>query len=53
MQSTYRGFFGLLRIDYILHSPKMQTISYDVQDFDVSDHNPVTADVKFIKGKNK
>ena len=53
MQSTYRGFFGLLRIDYILHSPKMQTISYDVADFDVSDHNPVTADVKFIKGKNK
>lgn len=53
MQSTYRGFFDMLRIDYILHSPEMQTVRYDVPDFDVSDHNPVVADIKFVKGKSK
>ena len=51
MQSTYRGFFDMLRIDYILHSPSMRTVRYDVPDFDVSDHNPVVAAIKFDKGK--
>ncbi len=53
MQSTFRGFFNMLRIDYILHSPSMQTVSYDVPDFDVSDHNPVVARIRFDKYKTK
>lgn len=50
MQNTYRGFFDILRIDYIFHSPNMQTLQYHTPDnFDASDHNPVVAKIKFRK----
>ncbi len=38
---TYRGFFNLLRIDYVLHSRTIDTVEYISPDFDASDHNPV------------
>lgn len=43
---TYRGFFDLLRIDYILASPHFETISYEVLPLDCSDHYPVVARLK-------
>lgn len=42
---TYRGFFNMLRIDYVLHSPQLECESYFSPDFDCSDHNSVM--VKF------
>lgn len=39
---TYRGFFNVLRIDYIMHSKSIECIEYDSpQQFDYSDHNPI------------
>jgi endonuclease/exonuclease/phosphatase family metal-dependent hydrolase len=38
---TYRGFFNLLRIDYMLHSPSIECVWYSSPSFDNSDHNPV------------
>ncbi len=44
---TYRGFFRMLRIDYILHSSdRIRTVNYFSPDFDCSDHNPVAVDLK-------
>jgi endonuclease/exonuclease/phosphatase family metal-dependent hydrolase len=40
---TFRGFFNLLRIDYILHSKSIECVEYASPEFDYSDHNPVTA----------
>lgn len=42
---TFRGFFGLLRIDYILVSKQFQTLSYEVVPTDLSDHLPVISRV--------
>lgn len=38
---TYRGFFDLLRIDYVLHSRSMECVEYRSPAFEASDHNPV------------
>ena len=43
--STFKGFFDLLRIDYILVSKQFETLSYKVTPLEWSDHNPVTARV--------
>lgn len=43
--STFKGFFNLLRIDYILVSKQFETLSYKVTPLEWSDHNPVTARV--------
>ena len=47
---TFNGFFGLLRIDYILVSKQFETLSYDVFPIDASDHYPVMARV-LLKNK--
>lgn len=39
--STFRGFYNLLRIDYVLNSEGLEALSYDVIDVDYSDHRPV------------
>lgn len=41
LTNTYRGFFNLFRIDYVLHSPVLETGSYSTPYSDRSDHNPV------------
>lgn len=38
---TYRGFYNMLRIDYVLSSEGFETISYEVPAVDYSDHHPV------------
>ncbi len=50
---TYRGFFNMLRIDYILGSPSLKTISYEVpEEIDCSDHYPVVVRYKSLTGRN-
>lgn len=45
--NTYRGFLGLLRIDYILVSEPIEVLSYEVDhQMDISDHYPVTSHLK-------
>ncbi len=44
---TYRGFFDMLRIDYMLHSPRMTCVWYASPSFDNSDHNPVAVKLRF------
>lgn len=39
--STYKGFFNLFRIDYILHSSELTALNYANPNSDLSDHNPV------------
>jgi endonuclease/exonuclease/phosphatase family metal-dependent hydrolase len=39
--ATFKGFYNLLRIDYIFHSPEMKATDYQVIPFEMSDHNPV------------
>lgn len=44
---TFRPMYGTLRIDYILHSPELETESYMVDEaVELSDHLPVTARIK-------
>lgn len=43
---SYRGFFNLLRIDYILHSKRIECVDYLSPKFEYSDHNPVTVRLK-------
>lgn len=44
---TFRGFFDVLRIDYIFSSPDFETVSYDVLPTgDISDHYPVLVRLK-------
>jgi endonuclease/exonuclease/phosphatase family metal-dependent hydrolase len=47
---TYRGFFNLLRIDYMLHSPDMECVEYASPSFDNSDHNPVAVKLRIGTG---
>ncbi len=42
---TFRGFFDLLRIDYILTSKQFEPLSYEVVPIHLSDHLPVMARV--------
>ena len=46
MTNTYRGFFNLFRIDYVLHSSELETLSYSTPPSDRSDHNPVLVRLK-------
>lgn len=46
MVSTYRGLFGVFRIDYIFHSKDFETVSYEVIEHEWSDHNPVMVTLK-------
>jgi endonuclease/exonuclease/phosphatase family metal-dependent hydrolase len=46
---TYRGFFNLLRIDYILHSKGIESVEYSSPEFDYSDHNPVAVRLRLHK----
>ncbi len=43
---TYKSLYRLLRIDYILPSPHLETLSYESPATEWSDHNPVIATVK-------
>ncbi len=49
---TYRGFFDMLRIDYVLASPDLQMLSYEVPHFGCSDHYPVAVRFKILADKN-
>lgn len=46
--NTYRGFFNLFRIDYVLHSDSLETLSYQTPVLQGvgSDHNPVVVTLK-------
>lgn len=39
--NTYIGEFPSFRIDYILHSPDFETLSYQRENLDLSDHYPI------------
>lgn len=41
--TTYHGRFPAFRIDYILHSPSLRTLSYHRVRTDISDHYPIMA----------
>jgi endonuclease/exonuclease/phosphatase family metal-dependent hydrolase len=43
--ATFKDFHNLLRIDYIFHSPEMQSVDYETIPFEMSDHNPVWMEV--------
>ena len=43
---TYKGLFGVLRIDYIFHSKDFETVSYEAAHPEWSDHNPVIVELK-------
>lgn len=43
---TFRGFFNTLRIDYVLVSPQLEPLFYEVLDEDASDHLPVFVRLK-------
>ncbi|WP_295938187.1 endonuclease/exonuclease/phosphatase family protein [uncultured Alistipes sp.] len=43
---TFRGFFNMLRIDYILSSSDYEVLSYEVPEVDYSDHLPVVIRLK-------
>ena len=42
-KSTYAGKFPSFRIDYILHSDKLKSVSYMNYNIELSDHYPITA----------
>lgn len=43
---TYRGFFNMLRIDFVLSSDHFETVSYEVPEATLSDHLPVIVRLK-------
>ena len=47
MPNTYRGLFNLFRIDYILHSDRLQTVSYTTPPCPYSDHKPLVVELEF------
>ncbi|MCM1150655.1 MAG: endonuclease/exonuclease/phosphatase family protein [Alistipes sp.] len=49
---TYRGFFDMLRIDYVLGASGLQAVSYEVPAIECSDHYPVVARFKSLTGRN-
>lgn len=50
---TYRGFFDMLRIDYVLASPDLELLSYEVLRIGCSDHYPVFVRLKVQTDKNQ
>jgi endonuclease/exonuclease/phosphatase family metal-dependent hydrolase len=49
--NTYIGAFPSFRIDYILHSPQLETIDYETLPEKLSDHHAVTATLQWNKKK--
>jgi endonuclease/exonuclease/phosphatase family metal-dependent hydrolase len=47
---TYLGRFAPYRIDYIFHSPQLNTENYQVLPDELSDHYPVTALIRLNNG---
>ena len=43
---TFRGFYNTLRIDYVLSSEGLETLSYEVIPVEYSDHHPVVVRLK-------
>ena len=43
---TYRGLMGLFRIDYLFHTKEFETVDYQTEQPEWSDHNPVVVDLK-------
>jgi endonuclease/exonuclease/phosphatase family metal-dependent hydrolase len=43
---TYRGFFNMMRIDFVLATPHYGALSYEVPRADCSDHYPVVVRLK-------
>lgn len=41
--NTYKGLFNLFRIDYILHSGSIKTVSYSTPESEYSDHKAVVS----------
>lgn len=50
--NTYIGEFPSFRIDYILHTPEFETISYTRGDITLSDHYPISGKLKYNKKHN-
>jgi len=48
---TFRGFYNMMRIDYILVSPCFETLSYEVPTIVASDHYPAFARLKLTQNK--
>lgn len=46
---TYRGFFNMLRIDFVLLSDDFETLFYEVPETPGSDHLPVVVRMKYNK----
>ena len=46
---TYRNFAKLLRIDFVFHSKKFETVSYSSPNLMKSDHKPVIVELKYNK----
>jgi endonuclease/exonuclease/phosphatase family metal-dependent hydrolase len=51
--NTYIGAFPSFRIDYILHSPQLECISYETLGEKLSDHHAVTATLQWAKKKKR
>lgn len=45
--NTYKGLFNIFRIDYILHSKSIKTVSHTTLEGKYSDHKPVVARFDF------
>lgn len=43
---TYRGLMGIFRIDYLFHTEDLETLDYQTEQPEWSDHNPVIVDLK-------
>ena len=46
---TYRGFFDLLRIDFVFASSDLELLSYEVPEIGASDHFPVLVRVRPVE----
>ncbi len=49
---TFRGFWNMLRIDYVLSSPQFETLSYEVLPATWSDHLPVVVRLRRTQSNN-
>lgn len=49
---TFRGFWNMLRIDYVLSSPDFETLSYEVPPATCSDHLPVVVRLRRTPSNN-
>ena len=47
--NTYIGEFPSFRIDYILHTPDLKTVSYNRETIELSDHYPIQAKLTLKK----